>query len=190
MSQIPPPATETTRVIVQPSPSNGLGLAGFITSLVGWVSCGLLCPIGLLLSLIALFKPPRGFAIAGLIIGGLGSTFLATFGLAIILALLGLGAAASVAINELPYATGSLIIQTEYQKTGQLPSDAEGAALLAGVEADGQPLMYRRIDADTYELGVVGPDGVADTTDDAWRAYDAPSVNTSTAGPTSVPTTP
>lgn len=54
--------------------SNGLGLAGFITSLVGLVlTGGVLCPIGLILSLIALARRPRGFAIAGTVIGFVGS---------------------------------------------------------------------------------------------------------------------
>jgi hypothetical protein len=54
--------------------ANTLGLAGFVTSLIGFVvTGGLLCPIGLLLSLIALRRAPRGFAIAGVVIGVLGS---------------------------------------------------------------------------------------------------------------------
>ena len=54
--------------------SNGLGLAGFITSLAGLlVTGGLLCPIGLILSLIALSRRPRGFAIAGTVLGLVGS---------------------------------------------------------------------------------------------------------------------
>lgn len=54
--------------------SNGLGLAGFITSLAGLVvTGGLLCPVGLILSLIALSRRPRGFAIAGTVLGFLGS---------------------------------------------------------------------------------------------------------------------
>lgn len=57
-----------------PETSNNLGLAGFITSLVGAVmTAGFLCPIGLVLSLVALRRPPRGFAIAGTVIGLLGS---------------------------------------------------------------------------------------------------------------------
>jgi hypothetical protein len=53
---------------------NALGLAGFITSLVGVVlTGGFLCPVGLVLSLIALRREPRGFAIAGVVIGLLGS---------------------------------------------------------------------------------------------------------------------
>jgi hypothetical protein len=85
--------------------SNTLGIAGFVISLVGLLgSGGLLCPIGLILSLIALGRQPKGFAIAGVILGALGScgaivVFLA-FG-ALILAALGIGVlAAFVAMND------------------------------------------------------------------------------------------
>src|SRR4051794_20572043 len=69
-----------------PAPTNGLGIAGFVVSLVGLIlTGGILCPIGLLLSLFALFRRPRGFAIAGFIIGIIGSlaliAVLAFFGL-------------------------------------------------------------------------------------------------------------
>ncbi len=172
MSQAPESSTGTTNVYVQQNSSNGLGLAGFITSLIGWLTCGLLCPIGFLLSLFGLFKPPRGFAIAGLIIGGLGSLFLAAFGLAFILTLVGIGTVATVAIQEVPYINASMVIQNEYNQTGELPSDTAGNALLVGVTINGQPMQYRRIDADTYEVGTIGSDDVPDTGDDAWRTYD------------------
>jgi hypothetical protein len=51
---------------VETKQSNTLGVVGFVLS----VTC-CLAPLGFLLSLIAVFKPPRGFAIAGLLIGGL-----------------------------------------------------------------------------------------------------------------------
>jgi hypothetical protein len=94
-------AQPAQQVIVQQTPSNGLGTAGFIVSLVGLVTCGLLCPIGLLLSVFGLLKPPRGFAIAGTLIGGLGSIGFVLFGLAFITALLGFGAAADQAIKDM-----------------------------------------------------------------------------------------
>src|SRR5690348_9132833 len=67
------PQAPVTHVFVNAQPTNGLGLAGFITSLVGIVTCGVIAPIGLVLSLFGLMKPPRGFAIAGTIIGLIGS---------------------------------------------------------------------------------------------------------------------
>src|SRR3954471_6265213 len=96
MSVPPQPAEQppATTVVVAHPPSNNLGLAGFVTSLLGLLSCGVLSPIGLLLSLIGLTKQPRGFAVAGTIIGLIGSVFLAVAGVGIVLGLMGLGAAA------------------------------------------------------------------------------------------------
>ena len=74
--------------------TNGLGLAGFIVSLFGLLTCGTLSPIGFLLSVIGVFKSPRGFAIAGSILGALGSVWLAVAGLAM------LGALAAPAIEQ------------------------------------------------------------------------------------------
>jgi len=78
------------QMVARQSQSNGLGIAGFIVSLVGWLTCGLLCPVGLILSVIGLFKQPRGMAIAGSVIGGFGSLFLVFFGFALTVGLLGL----------------------------------------------------------------------------------------------------
>jgi hypothetical protein len=63
-------------VYVRSEASNGMGLAGFIISLVGLMSCGLVSPIGLVLSWIGLSKEPKGLAIAGLVLGLLGSLWI------------------------------------------------------------------------------------------------------------------
>lgn len=64
-------------VIIQQAPekaSNGLGTAGFILALLALVFCWvpvldwILWILGLVFSLIGVFKAPRGFAIAGLVI--------------------------------------------------------------------------------------------------------------------------
>ena len=82
-------------IVIQNPPSNGLGVAGFVTSLVSLCfSCGILSPISMILSLIALMKRPRGFAIAGSIISGIQLLIILIIGLGPILALVGLGAAA------------------------------------------------------------------------------------------------
>lgn len=62
-----------TQVVVNQAQGNGLGIAGFVVSLLGFFTCGLLCPIGLILSFIGLFKAPRGFAVAGTLLGFGGS---------------------------------------------------------------------------------------------------------------------
>lgn len=77
--------------------TNPLGLAGFICSLIGLVSVGILSPVGLILSLVALGRQPKGFAIAGVILGLLGTcgglllvVFALTFGVAVLLAAVGI----------------------------------------------------------------------------------------------------
>ncbi len=72
------PAPQT--IIVQQSfkKGNGLGIAGFVLALLGlicsWVPVlgWIMWFLGLLFSFIAVFKAPRGFAIAGLCISLLG----------------------------------------------------------------------------------------------------------------------
>lgn len=65
---------QTILVREQRYKSNGLGTAGFITSLLGlllsWVPIlgWILWLVGALLSLIGVFKSPRGLAITGLIL--------------------------------------------------------------------------------------------------------------------------
>lgn len=103
-----PPAQQQTapihqQVIIQANETNGLGLGGLIVSVLGFLTCGLLCPIGLLISAIGLFKRPRGIAIAGIVVGGLGTLFLLTVGFAILAsfaALVGLSSAVGDVVQE------------------------------------------------------------------------------------------
>lgn len=77
---------QTILVREQRYKSNGLGTAGFITSLLGlllsWVPIlgWILWLVGVLLSLIGVFKSPRGLAITGLILSlitlGIGMLFI------------------------------------------------------------------------------------------------------------------
>ena len=106
----------TTNVVVQPAPTNGLGIAGFIVSLVGLLSCGLLCPIGFLLSLVGLTKQPRGFAIAGAIIGAIGTLWLVLFGFAMIVAFLGLASMPRQIHEELQQELEQERMQQEFER--------------------------------------------------------------------------
>lgn len=81
---------QTILVREQHYKSNGLGTAGFITSLLGlllsWVPIlgWILWLVGALLSLIDVFKSPRGLAITGLILSlitlGIGMLFIELIG--------------------------------------------------------------------------------------------------------------
>jgi hypothetical protein len=59
---------------------NTLGVGGFVVSVIGILTCGLLAPVGLLLSLLGLLKRPRGLAAAGTVMGLLGTFWLGLIG--------------------------------------------------------------------------------------------------------------
>ncbi len=65
------------QIIVHSIRSNGLGVAGFVMAVIsifiGWIPFIGAIPLGLaiLFSIIALFRSPRGLAIAGLIVSGI-----------------------------------------------------------------------------------------------------------------------
>ena len=71
---VAPNVSNTTTVVVEGSNSNSIGIAGFIIALLGLVFCWfplvnlILWFLGLIFSLIGLFKSPRGMAIAGLVL--------------------------------------------------------------------------------------------------------------------------
>lgn len=81
--------------------SNGFGTAGFIVALISFFTCGLVSPLALIMCFIGLFGRPKGMAAAGFILSLIGSWWLFAFGFAIILGMLGLGAAGT-AIANLP----------------------------------------------------------------------------------------
>jgi len=164
------PAAQPTVVVAHP-PSNNLGLAGFITSLIGLVTCGVLSPIGLLLSLIGLTKRPRGFAIAGSIIGVIGTIFLAVTGVTIVLGLMGLGAAAKNIAEDLAAHQAAVQaysqIQQQQQQAGKT-LDTNAASVIASAHKDpwGTPLRAEVAADGTLTIITAGRDKTFDTADD------------------------
>ncbi len=152
---------------VMPKQSNGLGIAGFVVSLLGIPTCGMLSPIGALLSFIAVFKQPRGFAIAGLVIGALGSIFLAMAGVGMIMGLAKLGGAGNVMKSGFAIAEAQQKILA-YQKAHEaLPDDEEGQELIEDIlDGNEMALRYKRLDDDKFELRSAGVDKEFDTPDD------------------------
>ncbi|MCA9305693.1 MAG: type II secretion system protein GspG [Phycisphaerales bacterium] len=159
------------------NPSNGLGIAGFIVSLVGLISCGLIAPVGLIMSIIAMRREPRGFAIAGLILGILGSLWVLV-AVVFVIVMGGLvAAAAAVGIAAIPHAAAlaemaQLAPQVEQyrQANGTLPAavsqlpnvtneqitDPWGNAYLIVPDATGNG----------FTLVSMGPDGQPSTGDE------------------------
>ncbi|MFI4862408.1 MAG: hypothetical protein ACIAXF_17215 [Phycisphaerales bacterium JB063] len=176
MTQAPYPQ-HPARPYVPPNtpPSNALGLTGFILSIVGMVLClGVLCPVGALVSLVAVFRPSRGFAIAGLIIGVLGTLLWA------LLWTLYFSLPSLVPDFDLYYAQTE--IDDHYLMYGVLPSEADGQQMIDWYDDEwGTVYRYHRVDDQGYEIISAGPDRQFATADDVVNSYPAP---TGWGGPT------
>jgi len=156
---------------------NGLGIAGFICSLIGVVSCGLLSPIGLILSIVAMFREPRGFAIAGLVLGLIGSFWalimtlvVASIGFAVIAAVFATG----FSLKPLEaWADGAQITEAVIQHINQHGDAPDALTDLTGLASDtlidpwGNSYRFEVIDGGArLRLISDGPDGLPDTEDD------------------------
>lgn len=166
---------------------NGLGTAGFILSLIGFLSCGVLSPLGLVFSLAGLFRQPRGLAIAGFILGLLGCAWVlvavCVIGLSAILSCVGLGVAGNIAHNSVAGNIAHNMVITDQAiqaaqtrveayraEHGALPDEAEGRDLISGFrDAWDRDLRYERTGPDDFDVRSAGPDGKFDTGDDIRR---------------------
>lgn len=151
---------------------NWLGAWGFGVSLFGLLfTFGLLCPLGFLLSFFGLFSPKRGFAVAGLILGGIGSLFVAA----------GVGTIAIAASTvhhyrvEVPKLektrqvlnTACVEVESFRQENGKLPEGIEGNKLVLKFEDGfGNAVRYEPEENGDYGIRSAGHDGQFDTDDD------------------------
>lgn len=136
----------------QRSGSNVLGVVGFILAFC-------LSPIGLLLSLIALAKPPRGFAIGGVVVGLLGSVVWALIGFGV-----WVGGPAAMQFGELmmDYETiDRSITNYEQANNGMPPPSLAALNLPANALTDpwGTPYRYTVTADGSWTLESAGPDG-------------------------------
>jgi hypothetical protein len=164
--------------VTAPRETNGLAIAGFVIAIVGLFTSGILCPVGLIISLVALGREPKGFAIAGVIVGLIGTCggiLVVLFLGGLILAALGL-AVAAVALDQAQQSelTSDMVdiamAIVEYRDdndvvppnlaTLQLPSEKL-------VDPWGNTYAYRMLTDDPgFELTSAGADRVFDTGDD------------------------
>jgi len=154
--------------------SNGLGLAGFIVSLVGIISCGLLSPIGMVMSFFALFRRPREFAIAGFIVGLAGSFWIIVWTV-IVAVFVGFAALFAVVSAGGGFETLKDVWQiheavVEYENTNSvLPGSLDQVNLTPDqlTDAWGRPYEYTPdLLHHSYKLISAGPDGTIGTRDD------------------------
>ena len=142
--------------------SNVLGIVGFILAFC-------VSPIGLIVSLIALRKPPRGLAIGGVVVGLLG-----TVGLAVIAAGVGWAFTQPIFKIQSEISQDYILIDREvasYQsKNGALPTSLDQlTTLTADQRTDPWGHAYvleAQPSANTWSLRILGPDGQPDTSDD------------------------
>ena len=182
VAQFPPHAQY---VMVPVRERNGLGVVGFLIALVGlFIPTGIVAILGLLISLVALGRAPRGFAAVGVVTGFVGTIFwLVLTSVALLGALVaGLGfvvfaAAAFILIQpELIEVSSDLINMTlalvEYEEDeGTLPGDIAVLGLSVSTLSDpwGNPISWTYDDPDrptTITVTSDGPDGEPDTEDD------------------------
>ncbi len=132
------------------APRNTLGLVGFLFSLLGVLTCGVLGPVAMLLSLLALFRRPRGFATAGAVIGLLSTLWLAAMGAAIVTAVTRLEPVVEQFTEELAriavVAHATQEVQRYREEHGDWPDEKTGQELVGRhVDAYGTPLRYTRV---------------------------------------------
>ncbi|MFM9996062.1 MAG: type II secretion system protein GspG [Phycisphaerales bacterium] len=157
------------------APANGLGVAGFVVSLVGLFLCPFVALVGMVMSFIAMFREPRGFAIAGFVIGLVGSLLLLV--LAVVFGVVFLIAGAAFAAHGLGGvdATFEMIeigdrTEVHRRETGDLPASLDELSGLAPdelIDPWGNRYRYERsADGASFTLQSTGRDGQPDTNDD------------------------
>ena len=167
--------SQQPNVVYVKRPSNSMGLAGFIVSLVGWLSCGLLCPIGLVLSVLGMRKEPRGFALAGLILGLLGSVWgiVAVFfgGFAILIGCAGIvcGGLAPQVVTKVHIASTAREVAAFQRVHGRIPASMEeinGHVRRSMRDGWDRPLHVLDDGKGGFVITSDGPDGVQGNSDD------------------------
>ncbi|MCH8270058.1 MAG: type II secretion system protein GspG [Planctomycetes bacterium] len=153
--------------------TNGLGVAGFVVSLLGLVSCGLISPIGLVMSAVAMKREPKGLAIAGFVIGLIGSLWLIplfAFGLlGVFLPAIGAALVAADKVDaSVEMSSISVEVRAYVNENGSPPEALGELSLDTDLQTDpwGNPYRYLVDESGTWTLSSDGADGVAGTDDD------------------------
>ena len=174
----------------QPQPvyveqSNGLAVAGLVISILGLLISGILSPIGLVLSLVALGKPVgKGIAWAGIILGlvgtcGWGLVWLIAGAaiLGVIFAALGIAILARPEQIEISRDMATIAVQVEkYKEThdGVAPASLQILPIGRSTHLDPWGGEYRYVlDSKTemgYDVISNGPDAQPETDDDIYMS--------------------
>jgi len=157
----------------EPAPrgKNRLGLWGFVCSLLGIVTLGLLSPLAFVLSAVALRRAPRGYAIAGTALGAVGSVLLAgvvVVGYTLVVAaaqVLPELAAASIGLIS-PLVQAAEAVEQHAAAHERLPGEREGNEIVRPFrDLWGRPLQYV-VEGEDFRVASAGEDGRFNTSDD------------------------
>lgn len=151
-------------------PTNGLGITGFVLSLIGIVTCGTLNVISLPLSLVALLWRPRGLAIAGTFISIASLGTYAVVGLFLITTFqLGktlLTEGEKIYDTHTAISDASSLIERYRSEHNTLPDGIVGKKLvIEKKDGWGTELSYE-VEGDSYLIRSAGPDKQFYTEDD------------------------
>jgi hypothetical protein len=181
------PHAQPQFVMMPVAQRNGLGTFGFLVALIGFfIPTGIVALLGLVLSLAAIGRSPRGMAAMGVIIGLLGTVFwLVVMGAALVVgvvAALGIAVvtAAGFAIMnpevlEVSSDMVNVVVAVEEYKQDHEKHPAGLTDLALGVSITTDPWggTYRLVSADPnandgldFDIVSGGPDGLFDTEDD------------------------
>ena len=131
--------TTNTQIVVAQPPSNAIGMAGFVMSLVSLLTCGILFPLSAVFSFIGVFYKPKGFAVAGLIISGVACMVLVlawiSFLGTMIMGVAGVSAAVSQVKIAAELTTAKNSVRSFYEANDRLPNQKEYASLFSSSEA-------------------------------------------------------
>jgi hypothetical protein len=171
MSASPAPQVVVVQVpYPKPRRSNRAGVTGFVLSLLGLLTCGILSPLALLFSSIGLLKRPRGMATAGFLLSGMGTLFIGSVISGIVLSE---SEAREHHVNWMSADTARLVaeanqaIEAYRSEHGSLPDGSLGRELIAGrQDAWGRDLSYVKVNEELYEVASAGPDGEFGNEDD------------------------
>lgn len=157
---------------------NTWGIIGLTISVVGLFTLGILSPLGLAASIAGMSRRPRGTAIAGVVLGLVGTILLIVYTLPRIIPPavreVGMGARANDTIaTRAAQDTWILMrdvadrLDAARPKNGDAPSQAEGDAAMSGRQDSWiNVIRYARPDDETFEIRSAGPDRIFDTDDD------------------------
>ena len=164
-----PPLAPVPVHAIEPLPENRMAIAGFIMSMIGIVTCGTLSIIGVILSAIGIRKQPKGFAVAGLIVGLIGLIELAAiimFSFASYRFTQGIVQIANTANAQFQLQQEAAAIGDKWEELGRIPSQAEGDKVLSGSTDNwANPICYET-DGSSFTIRSWGADGISHTGDD------------------------